>query len=173
MDIGETYGKVIENMFWTVKVNKQTILNGADPGEVLASIPDQKCKAWRLKLNGKMALDPGKLVDDTTIGPQMASQMVSMKPQEVFELVEEELMGKSKEQVNAIKKCISSICKEQALAHRHAAEAADNLSALTDLVSLPIIIKVISVTMRPTVAIQIPEVDDMMARAQEKVDVIR
>ena len=96
-----------------------------------------------------------------------------MKPQEVFELVEEELVGKSKEQINTIKKCISSICKEQALAHRPVAEAADNLSALTDLVSLPIIIKVISVTMRPTVAIQIPKVDDMMARAQERVDAIR
>ena len=113
------------------------------------------------------------MVNDTVIGPQTASQMVSMKPQEVFELVEEELVGKSKEQINAIKKCISSICKEQALAHRHPAEAADNLSALTNLVSLPIIIKVISVTMRPTVAIWIPEVDDMMARAQEKVDAIR
>ena len=121
----------------------------------------------------KMALDPGTLVDDTVIGPQTASQMVSMKPQEVFELVEEELVGKSKEQINAIKKCISSICKKQALAHRHAAEAADNLSALTDLVSLPIMIKVISATMRLTVAIRIPEVDDMMARAQEKVDAIR
>ena len=96
-----------------------------------------------------------------------------MKPQEVFKLVEEELVGKSKEQINAIKKCISSICKEQALAHRHAAEAADNLSALTDLVNLQITIKVISVTMRLTVAIWIPEVDDMMARAQEKVDAIR
>ena len=96
-----------------------------------------------------------------------------MKPQEVFELVEEELVGKSKEQVNTIKKCISNICKEQALAHRHAAEAADNLATLMELVSLPITIKVISATMRPTVAIQIPEVDDMMARAQEKVDAIR
>ena len=73
-----------------------------------------------------MALDPGTLVDDTIIGPQTASQMVSMKLQEVFKLVEEELVGKSKEQINAIKKCISNICKEQALAHRHAAEAADN-----------------------------------------------
>ena len=113
------------------------------------------------------------MVDDTIIGPQTASQMVSMKPQEVFELVEEELVRKSKEQVNTIKKCISNICKEQALAHRHVAEAADNLATLTDLVSLPITIKVISVTMRPIVAIRIPEVDDMMARAQEKVDAIR
>ena len=154
-------------------MNKQTILNGADPDEVLASILGPKCKAWQLKLNGKMALDPGTLVYDTVIGPQTASQMVSMKLQEVFELVEEELVGKSKEQINTIKKCISSICKEQALAHRHVAEAADNLSALTDLVSLPIIIKVISATMRLTVAIQIPKVDDMMTRAQEKVDAIR
>ena len=46
MDIRENYGKVIESMFWAVKENKQTILNRADPDEVLASIPDLKCKAW-------------------------------------------------------------------------------------------------------------------------------
>ena len=53
------------------------------------------------------------------------------------------------------------------------AEAADNLAALTDMVSLPILIKVISTTMRPTVAIKIPEVDDMIPRAQQKVDAIK
>ena len=78
-----------------------------------------------------------------------------------------------KEQVNAIKKCIGNVCREQVLAHRHAAEAADNLALLTELVSLLILVKVISATMRPTVAIKIPEVDDMMARAQQKVDAIR
>ena len=126
-DIRDNYDKVIQSMFWAVKGNKQTILNGADPDEVLASIPDPKWKAWQLKLNGKTTVDPGMLVDNTDIGPQMASQMMSIKPQEVFELVEEELVGKSKEQINAIKKCISNICKEQALAHRHGVEAADNL----------------------------------------------
>ena len=172
-DIRENYGKVIQSMFWAVKANKQMILNGADPDEVLASILDPKCKAWQMKLNGKTAVDPGMLVDDTEIGPQTASEMMKMKPQEVFKLVEEELVGKTKEQVNAIKKCIGNVCREQALAHRHAAEAADNLASLTDLVSLPILVKVISATMRPTVAIKIPEVDEMIARAQEKVDAIR
>ena len=126
-----------------------------------------------MKLNGKTTVDPGTLLDDMDIGPQTASQMMSMKPQEVFELVEQELVGKTKEQISAIKKCIGSICKEQALAHRYAAEAVDNLSALTEMVSLPILIKVISTTMRLTVAIKIPEVDDMIARAQEKVDAIK
>ena len=45
-DMRETYGKVIESMFWAVKANKQTILKGADPHKVLASILDPKCKAW-------------------------------------------------------------------------------------------------------------------------------
>ena len=120
-----------------------------------------------------MALDPGTLVDDVTIGPQMASQIMSMKPQEVIKLVEEEIMGKTREQINTIKKCISNICREQALAHGHAAEAADHLAMLTDLVSLPITIKVKNVTMRLTVAVCIPEVDNMMDRTQEKVDAIR
>ena len=172
-DVRENYGKVIQSMFWAVKANKQMILKGADPDEVQESIPDPKCKAWRMKLNGKTAVDPGTLVDDTEIGPQMASEMMKMKPQEVFEQVEQELVGKTKEQVNAIKKCIGNICREQALAHRHAAEAADNLASLTELVSLPILVKVISATMRPTMAIKIPEVDNMIVRAQEKVDAIR
>ena len=96
-----------------------------------------------------------------------------MRPQEVFELVEEELVGKTKERTNAIKKCIGNICREQALVHRHATEAADNLATLRDMVSLPILVKVISATMRPTVAIKIPEVDNMIVRAQEKVDAIK
>ena len=137
------------------------------------SVPDARCKAWRLKLSGKTAIDPTTLVENTDIGPQMVSDVVSLKLQEIFELIEEELVGKSKEQVNVIKKCIGNICREQALAHRHAAEAADNLASLTDLVSLPILIKVISATMRPTVAIKIPEVDDMMERVEQKVEAIR
>ena len=59
------------------------------------------------------------------------------------------------------------------MAHRHVAEAADNLASLTDMVSLLILVKVISATMRPTVAIKIPEVDEMMARAEQKVEAIR
>ena len=172
-NISEEYGKVIQRMFWAVKANKQMILNGADPVEVLASVPDARCKAWRLKLSGKTVIDPTSLVEDTEIGPQMASDVVNLKPQEIFELVEDELVGKMKEQVNVIKKCIGNICREQALAHRHAAEAADNMASLTELVSLPILIKVISATMRPTVAIKIPEVDEMMARAEQKVEGIR
>ena len=172
-NISEEYTKVVQSMFWAVKANKQTILNGADLAEVVASVLDARCKAWRLKLSGKTAVDPTTLVDITDIGPQMASDIVNLKPQEIFELVEDESVGKSQEEVGRIKKCIGNICREQALAHRHAAEAADNLASLTDMVSLPILVKVISATMRPTVAIKIPEVDDMIARAEQKVEAIR
>ena len=89
-------------MFWAVRANKQTILNGADPAEVLASVPDARCKAWQLKLNGKTTVDPTTLVDDTDIGPQMASEVINVKPQENFELVEDELVGKTPEQVNSM-----------------------------------------------------------------------
>ena len=172
-NISEEYGKVIQSMFWAVKANKQTILNGADLVEVLASVPDARCKAWRLKLSGKTVIDPTTLVEDMEIGPQMASDVMNLKPQEIFELVADDLVRKTKEKVNIIKKCIRNICREQALAHRHVAEAADNMASLTELVSLPILIKVISTTMRPTMAIKIPEVDEMMARAEQKVEAIR
>ena len=43
-DIRENYGKVIESMFSAVKVNKQTILNGADPDEVWQASRTQSVK---------------------------------------------------------------------------------------------------------------------------------
>ena len=39
-------------------------------------------------------------MEETEIGPQMASDVMNLKPQEIFELVEEELVGKTKEQVH-------------------------------------------------------------------------
>ena len=84
-DVWENYGKVIQSMFWVVKANEQTILNRADSDEVLASILDSKCRAWRMKLTVKTAVDPGTLVDDTEMGLRTGSEMMKMKPQEVFE----------------------------------------------------------------------------------------
>ena len=122
---------------------------------------------------GKESVDPTSLVDDLPIGSQMASEIVSIKPQEVMELVEEKLTGKTQKQTNAIKMTIANICRSQALAHTHVADAADHLASLTDMVSLPFIMKVINATMRLMVALKIPEVDDMLERTQEKVNQIR
>ena len=40
-------------------------------------------------------VDPASIVDDRPNGPQRASNMVSMKPQEVFEMLEEDLANKT------------------------------------------------------------------------------
>ena len=96
-----------------------------------------------------------------------------MKLEEMFQMLEEELETKTPEEVQQIKNTIKNLCKLQALAHRHAAYSADYLAQLTDMVSLPAMIKVMNSTLRPVVAVQIPEVDDMMERAQQKVEAIR
>ena len=76
----DAYWKIIKSMYWACKANKQTIMNGADPAEVLQAVRDLKCKAWKMKLNIKDSVDPTALVDDLPIALQTASQMVSMKP---------------------------------------------------------------------------------------------
>ena len=88
-------------------------------------------------------------------------------------MLEEELATKTPEQEQHIKDTIKNLCKSQALAHTHAANSADYLAQLTDLVSLPATIKVMNSTLRLVIAIKIPEVDDMMERAQQKVEAIR
>ena len=44
---------------------------------------------------------------------------------------------------------------------------------LTDIASLPVVMTVINACQQPVVAVKIPEVDEMMHRAQDKVDAIR
>ena len=126
-----------------------------------------------MKLAGRKTLDPMSIIQEEPIGPQTASEIVSMNPEEMFQMREEELEMKTPEEVQQIKNTIKNQCKSQALAHRHAANLADYLAQLTDMVNLPATIKVMNSTLRPIVAVKIPEVDDMMERAQQKVEAIR
>ena len=165
------YGKVIESFYWA---NKQMICNNAVPDDILASVKDPLCKAWKLKLNGKESVDLTTLIAEPLVAPQRASGAVSFKnPDEILEAVKEELAGKSPIQIKELKITIANICRSQALAHRHTADAADHLVMLTEIASLPVVMTVINSYQRPVVAVKIPEVDEMLQRAQDKVDPIR
>ena len=173
-DMRVEYGKVIESFFWACKANKQMICNDAVLEDVLASVKDPLCKAWKLKLNGKDSVDQTTLVPEPAVAPQRASDAISFKkPDEILEAVKEELEGKTPIQIKELKITIANICRSQALAHRHAADVADHLVKLTDIASLPVVMTVINACQRPVVAVKIPEVDEMMQRAQDKVDPIR
>ena len=173
-DMRAEYGKVIESFFWACKANKQTICNRAVPEDVLASMKDPLCKAWKLKLSGKDNVDPTTLVPEPVIAPQEAWDMISFKkPDEILKAVKGKLEGKTPVQVKERKIMIANICRSQALAHRHAADAADHLVMLTEIASMPVVLTVINAVQRPVVAVKIPEVDEMIQRAQDKVDAIR
>ena len=173
-DMRAEYGKVIESFYWACKANKQTICNDAVVDDVLPSIKDPLCKAWKLKLNGKESVNPTTLVPEPPVAPQRASDAVSFKnPDEILEAVKEELAGKTPLQIKELKITIMNICRSQALAHRHAADAADHLVMLTEIASLPVVMTMINSCQRPVVAVKIPEVDEMLQRAQDKVDAIR
>ena len=90
-DIWDSYKKIIESFYWACRANKNMITEGADSKQVLQSIKDPKCKAWKLKLTRKKTVDPTSLIDELPIVPQTASQMVTMKPEDMMELIEEEI----------------------------------------------------------------------------------
>ena len=173
-DMKIEYGKVIESFYWACKANKQTICNDTKPDEVLASIKDASCKAWKLKLSGKESVDPTTLIPEELVAPQRASDAVSFKnPDEILEAVKEELAGRTPIQIKELKITIANICRSQALAHRHAADAADHLVTLTEIASLPVVMTVINACQQPVVAVKIPEVDKMLQRVQDKVVAIK
>ena len=100
--------------------------------------------------------------------------MVSFKnPDKILEALKEDLAGKTLIQIKELKITIANICRSQALAHRHAVDTADHLVMLTEIASLPVVMMVINSCQQPVVAVKILEVDEMLQRAQDKVDAIR
>ena len=145
MDMRAEYGKVIKSFFWACKANKQTICNETVLEDVLASVKDPLCKAWKLKLSRKDSVDPTPLVPEPVIAQQRALDIVSFKnPDEILEAVKGELEGKTPVQIKEPKITIANICRSQALAHRHAADAANHFVTLTDIASLPVVMTVIN-----------------------------
>ena len=120
-DIEEAYGQVVESFYWACRANKNTVIEDADRDEILRAIKDPTSRAWKMKLSGRKMLDPMSIIQEEPIGPQTASEMVSMNPEEMFQMLEEELEMKTPEEVQHIKNMIKNLCKLQALAHRHAA----------------------------------------------------
>ena len=122
----------------------------------------------------KRECGPDHLNTRTTGSPTETSDAVSFKnPDEILEAVKEELAGKTPVQIKELKITIANLCRSQALAHRHAADAADHLVTLTEIASLPVVMTVINACQRPVVVVKIPEVDDMLQRTQDKVDAIK
>ena len=127
-----------------------------------------------MKLNGKESVDPTTLVPEPPVAPQRASDAVLFKnPDEILEVVKEELAGKTPIQIKELNITITNICRSQALAHRHAADKANHLVTLTEIASLLVVMTVINSCQQPVVAVKIPEGDEMLQRAQDKVDAIR
>ena len=106
---------------------RQTICNNAVPQDVLASVKDPLCKAWKLKLTRKDSVDPTTLIPESAVAPQRGSDMISFKNlEEILEAMKGELEGKTPVQIKELKITIANICRSQALAYRHAAHAADH-----------------------------------------------
>ena len=172
-DMCEAYRQIIESFYWACRANKNNIVKDAEGDQVLQLVKDPKCKAWKMKLNRRKTVDPTSIINEPPISPQKASDIVSMKPEEMFEMMQEDLANKTPEQIQQIKDMIKNLCKSQALVHRHAVNSADYLTSLRDMVSLPVTIKIMNATLRLVITVKIPEVDDMLERVQQKVDAIK
>ena len=88
-----------------------------------------------MKLSGRKTLDPTSIIQEEPIGPQTALEIVSMNPEEMFQMLEEELEKKTPEEDQHIKNTIKNLCKLQALAQRHAANSANSHPQQDDWIS--------------------------------------
>ena len=148
--VEEEYWKVVRSTYWACKaVENGSLINDADPECVAGSVKDLNCIAWKLKLTGKTQAVPKELLVDEEEDPQVAMETMEIDEKEVYERIKDEYDKMSLDKQKKLTHHIQGILSSNALAHKHAAAAAEHLADASRLLSMPAVVALSNATARP------------------------
>ena len=124
--------------------------------------------AWRLKLTGKTQAVPKELLVNEEEDAQVAIETTEIEEKEVYERIQKEFDDMTPQKQKELRHHVQGILHSNALAHRHAADAAEHLADASKLLSTPGIIALSNPTARPLVGIHLPIMNKFIEAAQRK-----
>ena len=167
--VEEKYRKVVRSMSWACKaVGNCSLISNADRECVAGSVKDLNCAAWKLKLTGKMQAVPKELLIDDEEDPWVAIETTEIEEKEVYKRIKDEYNKMSQEKQQELTHHVQCILHSNALAHRHAAAAAEPLTDASRLLSTPAVVTLSNTTARPLVGIHLPIMNKFIEAAQKK-----
>ena len=164
VNIPTNYTKLVRSIYWAGRAVGISSMEDADVEAVIDNIKDTNCRAWMLHLRGIQDASPQDLLPAsqresfTVKAPTMDPDIDKMLNDEVAE------MTPLKE--NAIRNSIKQLCHHNAMAHRHAAMASEELETLSMNVSIPFFLKVAESTSRPLITLRLPSMDAHMDKTE-------
>ena len=167
--IKETYSDMIESTIRIAKAMKYPGASNVKKEDIVASIKDINCHAWRQHLQGKQTMGPNDLAPgddeeqpnyDLVIQGPMLGKEETEAAAEAIEKLPKMLVADTKKKM---RKLFDNITK----AHQHAAEASRTLRELHDDLPLNVFLRIADCAVRPLVILHIPKTEATIQRLKE------
>ena len=166
-NIEETYTDLIKSTIEVAKAMKYPGATTVELGEVLKSVKDLKCSAWRKYLKGETKMEPADVEledeepeEDLVIqGPVLGKKSTDAVAEAIHKLPPM-LLADTKRQ---LKQLFDHTMK----AHQHAAEASKCLKELHEQLPLDVFLRIADSAVRPLVVIHIPQTEQVIEKLKE------
>ena len=168
--IKETYTDMIESTIKIAKAMKYPGAASVETKDILPSIKDIECNAWRKYLQGKRTMEEKDIVmDDEEENPAAEDLLVQQNTlgKEATDAAAEAIKKLPKMQVNDINNKIRNLFSSIEKAHKHAAEATKTLHELHADLPLDVFLRIADIAVRPLVILHIPKTEDLIQKLKE------
>ena len=170
-NIRATYTDMIDS---TIRIAKAMNYPGAGQvttAEIVASIKDLDCNAWRKHLEGKTKMNPEDLYDDQAEEHPADDDLVvveRMLGKEATDAAAAAIEKLPKMIVKDVNNKLHHLFGEIEKAHKHAAEATKTLRDLHQDVPLDVFLRIADATVRPLVILHIPKTAALVQKLTEE-----
>ena len=174
--IEESYRDMIEQ---TIKISRAMEYPGANKVEVddiIPSIPDRKCNAWREHLRGRTNMDMTDFAADDEDEDEADNDLVIQGPAlSEDQVTEAARLLKSLEPMmrNDACKLLADLYENQARAHEHAAASCRILKQLHRTLPFDVFLRIADGAVRPLVLMQIPQTEAVVTKLKEAAEASR
>ena len=166
-NIEETYTDLIKSTIEVAKAMKYPGATTVELGEVLKSVKDLRCSAWRKYLKGEKKMEPAdvELEDEepeknlVIQGPILRKESTDAAAEAIHKLPPL-LLADTKRQ---LKQLFDHTMK----AHQHAAEASKCLKELHEQLPLDVFLRIADTAVRPLVVLHIPQTEQVIEKLKE------
>ena len=168
--VKETYTDMIESTIKVATAMKYPGASTVETEDILPSIKDINCNAWRKHLQGKATMEPEDLVMDDDEDHEADEDLLiqqNMLGKEATDAAAAAIEKLPKMIIADIKKKLRNLFDHIEKAHKHAAEATKTLRELHEDLPLDVFLRIADSTVRPLVILHIPKTEALIQRLKE------
>ena len=168
--IEETYVDMVRSTIEVAKAMRYPGATTVEVKDILASIKDLKCNAWRKFLKGTTKMEPTDIVMDEDDVPENEDDLIIQGPilgKESTEAAAEAIHKLPQMLLADMKKQLKSLFEHTMQAHQHVAEASKCLKELHEKLPLDVFLRIADSAVWPLVILHIPRTEAVIEKLKE------